>query len=110
MGSLCLVQCLAQNIPIYICQALGELLRRQLYQVAVSKNFLASAIESGFGVCMGWIPMWDSLWMAFPSVSPPHFAPVFPLDRNNYGLKIWSWVGGPILQPGGLPNLWIRSL
>jgi hypothetical protein len=25
---------------------------------------------------MGWIPRWDSLWMAFPSVSAPLFVPV----------------------------------
>jgi hypothetical protein len=31
--------------------------------------------------------------MAFPSVSAPHFVPVFPSDRNNSGLKIWRWVG-----------------
>jgi hypothetical protein len=27
---------------------------------------------------IGWIPRWGSLWMAFPSVSAPHFGPVFP--------------------------------
>ena len=37
-----------------ICQALGEPLRRQLYQALVSKHLLASTIVSGFGVCM-----WD---------------------------------------------------
>ena len=34
----------------------AELLRGQLYQVPVSKHFLASAIVSGFGVCR-----WDGL-------------------------------------------------
>jgi hypothetical protein len=28
---------------------------------------------------MGWIPKWGNLWMAFPSISPPHFVPIFPL-------------------------------
>jgi len=28
---------------------------------------------------MGWIPRWGSLWMAFPSVSAPHFVPEFPV-------------------------------
>jgi hypothetical protein len=28
---------------------------------------------------MGWILMWGSLWMAFPSVSAPHFVSIFPL-------------------------------
>jgi hypothetical protein len=27
---------------------------------------------------MGWIPRWGSLWMAFPSVSSPHFISIFP--------------------------------
>jgi hypothetical protein len=39
---------------ICIGQDLAELLRRQLYQVLVSKHFLASATVSGFGVYM-----WD---------------------------------------------------
>ena len=51
---------------------------------------------------MGWILRWGSLWMAFPSVSPPHFVPIFPLDKSNSGLKIWRWMGGPIPQLGAL--------
>ena len=27
---------------------------------------------------MGWIPRWDNLWMAVPSVSAPHFVSVSP--------------------------------
>ena len=42
---------------------------------------------------MGRVPEWDSLWMAFLSISAPLFLPVFPLDRNNSGLKILRWVG-----------------
>ena len=45
---------------------------------------------------LGWIPRWESLWMAFSSVSAPHFVPVFPLDRSNSGLKILRRVGVPI--------------
>ena len=62
---------------------------------------------------MGWIPRWYSLWMAFASVSTPHFVPVFFfffLDRSPSGLRIWRWVGGSIPQLGALPNLWIWSL
>ena len=33
-------------------------------------------------LCMGWIPRWGSLWMAFPSVNASHFVSVFPLDRS----------------------------
>ena len=44
----------AVSIHICICQALAEPLRRQLYQVPVSKLLLASAIVSGFGGCL-----WD---------------------------------------------------
>jgi hypothetical protein len=39
-------------LHFYICQALAEPLRRQLYQVPVSKLLLA--IVSGFGSCL-----WD---------------------------------------------------
>ena len=54
LGSLCSVWWLAVSIHICIGQDLAEPLRRQLYQAPVSKHFLASAIVSGFGVCM-----WD---------------------------------------------------
>ena len=54
LGSLCSVQWLTVSIWICIGQDLAEPLRRQLYQAPVSKHFLASAIVSGFGVCM-----WD---------------------------------------------------
>jgi hypothetical protein len=46
----------------------------------------------------------------FPSDSVPLSVPVFPLDRSNSGLKFWRWVGGPIPQPGAIPNFRIWSL
>ena len=42
---------------------------------------------------MGWIPRWGSLWIAFSSVSVPHFVPVFSLDRSNSGLKFLAMSG-----------------
>ena len=58
--TLCSVQWLAESIHLFICQALVELLRRQLYQASVSKHLLASKIVSGFGDCI-----WDgSPWGA----------------------------------------------
>jgi hypothetical protein len=45
---------LAKRILLSICQALAESLRRQPYQAAVSKHFLAFTIVSGFGNCV-----WD---------------------------------------------------
>jgi hypothetical protein len=92
---------LSPKVGCCIGRDLAEPLRRQLYQAPVSKHFLASAIVSGFGVCM-WdgFPLVGSLWMAFPSVSVLLFVPVFPSDRSNSGLKFWKWVGGPIPQLG----------
>jgi hypothetical protein len=53
---------------------------------------------------IGWIPRWDSLWMAFPSVSAPLFLPAFPLDRNNNSeLKFLRRVVSPIPQSEALP-------
>jgi hypothetical protein len=51
LGSLCSVWWLAVSSHICIGQGLVEPLRRPLYQAPVSKNFLASAIVSGFEVC-----------------------------------------------------------
>jgi len=59
---------------------------------------------------MGWIPRWGSLWMASPLVSVLLFVPAFPLDRSNSGLIFLRWTGGPIPQPGSMPNLWVGSL
>ena len=42
LGNLCSVPWLAVSIPLCICQALAEPLRRQLYLAPVSKHFLAS--------------------------------------------------------------------
>ena len=52
LGILCSMQWLSESIHFCICQALTELLRRQLYQASVSKNFLISTIVSGFGKCI----------------------------------------------------------
>jgi hypothetical protein len=43
LESLCSIQRLAASIHVCICQALIELLRRQLYQALVSEHFSASA-------------------------------------------------------------------
>jgi hypothetical protein len=52
LGSLYSVQCLVASICICIYQALTEPLRKQLYQAPVSKYSFASAVVSGFGVCI----------------------------------------------------------
>jgi hypothetical protein len=49
----------------------------------------------------GWIPRWDILWIAFPSVSAPLFVPASPFDRKNSGLIFLRWVVSPIPQLGG---------
>jgi hypothetical protein len=54
LGTPCSVQWLAMSICFCVCQALAEPLRGYIYQVPVSKCFLASTIVSGFGVCR-WI-------------------------------------------------------
>ena len=52
LGTPCSVQWLAMNIHICISQALVKPFRRQLYQVPVSKHFLASEIVFSFGDCI----------------------------------------------------------
>ena len=59
---------------------------------------------------VGWVTTCGSLWMAFLSVSAPHFFPVFPLDKTNSGLKVWRFVGRLIPQPVALPNHGIWAL
>jgi hypothetical protein len=52
LGTLCSIQRMAVSIHFYICKALAEPLRRQLYQAPVSKLLLAYTIVSGFGGCL----------------------------------------------------------
>jgi hypothetical protein len=52
------------NIHFYICQALAELLSRQLYQAPVSKALVGIHNSVWFWwLFMGWIPRWGSLWL-----------------------------------------------
>jgi hypothetical protein len=46
LGTLCFVQWMTVRIHFYICQALAEPHKRQLYQAPVSKLLLASTIVS----------------------------------------------------------------
>jgi hypothetical protein len=86
LGSSCSVQWLVVSICFCICQALAEPLRRQLYQAPVSKLFLASTIESGFGVCIREgspgraVSGWPFLQFLLHTLSPHflmYFAPHF---------------------------------
>ena len=110
LGTLCLVQWLAESIHLCICQALAEPIRRQTYQAPVSMHFLASTIVSRFGDCI-----WDGSpgW----TVYAPHFVSVFlpvrilfPLLRSTEASTFWSsfflgfvWSLNRIL---GIPNFW----
>jgi hypothetical protein len=78
---LCSVQWLPKSIPVCICQALAEPLRRQiLYQAPINKHFLATTIVSGFGGCMwdrspglvvsGWPFLQSLLHILFPYFLP----------------------------------------
>ena len=90
------------SIHFYICQALEEPLRRELYQAPVSQLLLPSTILSGCGGCLsgclpGWTTRWGSPWMVIPSVSTPHFVSVtpsmgvlFPLLRKIRLSILWS--------------------
>ena len=75
LGALCSIRWLAASILICIAQALAKPLRRQLYQAPVSKNFLASAIVTGFGGCIwdrspGWAVFgWPFLQFLLKSLS-----------------------------------------
>jgi hypothetical protein len=95
--SLYSVQWMTVSIHFCICQALEETLRRQLYQASVSKHLVASTIVSGFGNYI-WdgSPDGDSLWMAFPSVSAPHFVSVYP----PMGILI------PLLKRAAVSTFW----
>ena len=92
------VQCLAVYIHIFIGLALTEPFRGQLYWAPVSKQFLASAIVSGFWVSrLDGPQMGQSLdGLSFSLCSL--FVPAFPLDRSNSGLIFLRWMHSLIPQ------------
>ena len=57
LGTLCSVQWLSESIHVCNCQAQAEPLRRQLYHVPISMQFLASTVVSVFG---------DYIWNGSP--------------------------------------------
>jgi hypothetical protein len=66
------------SIHFCICQALAEPLRRQLYQVPVSKLLLASTIVSGFGGCLWDVTPGGQFLDVIPSVSAMNFVSAAP--------------------------------
>jgi hypothetical protein len=92
LWTLCLVQWLAESIHLYICQALAEPLRRQLYQAPVSKHLLVSTTVNGFGDCI-----WDGspgrafsgyifLQCLFHTFSPPMGILIHLLRRTRVSI------------------------
>lgn len=55
---------------------------------------------------MEWIPRWGSLWMAFPSVSAPHFVFVFPPMSILFPFLSLMWSMNCIL---GIPSFYKRK-
>jgi hypothetical protein len=101
LGTLCSVQWLAASIHSCICQALPEPLRRQLYQVPISINLLASTIVSGFGDCIwdgssGTVSGWSFLQSLLHSLSVynPPMGILFPLLRRTE-VSIHTFFGLP---------------
>ena len=68
---------------------------------------ISGSCQQALGICnsvwvwclyMEWIPMGDSLWVAFPSVSAPHFVSLFPpvsilfpLLKMTEASTLWSF-------------------
>ena len=106
-----------KHLPLYL---LGS--GRAFQQTAISGSCQQALVGIHSSVWVwwlytGWIPRWGSLWIAFPSVSAPHFVSIFPsvsilftLLRRTEAFKLWSffflssmWSVNCIL---GIPNFW----
>jgi hypothetical protein len=70
-GTLCSVQCIDVSIHFWICQALAQPLRIQLYQAPVSKLLFHNSIWVWW-LLMGWIPRLGSIWMVITTFSSPN--------------------------------------
>jgi hypothetical protein len=74
LGTACSVKWLTVNICLCICQALAEPLRRQLYEVPVSKHFLTFKIVPEYGMDAQVVQSLDGLSFSLCSV----LCPIFP--------------------------------
>jgi hypothetical protein len=101
LGTLCSVQWLTASIHFCICQALAEPLRRQLYQVPVSKHLLASAVASGCDVCIsdgspgGEISRWpflQSLLYSYTTNMLLKHQSIQFWNLNFLFLELYAWV------------------
>jgi hypothetical protein len=66
-----------EHLPLYLSGSV-----RASQETAMSGFCQQPLLDIHNSVCvlwlyMGWIPRWGSLWMALPSVSTPHFVPIF---------------------------------
>jgi hypothetical protein len=71
------------SIYLFICQALAETLRRQLYQVPASKLLLESTIVSGFGGCL-----WDGSLASFHILYKIIQKTIFYLESSTSSLLL----------------------
>ena len=104
------VQWLAVSIRLCICQAL-ERASQEIALSGFSHQALPAIIHNSdqiWCLYMGWIPRWGSLWMAFPSVSAPHFVSIFlpvsilfTLLRSTEAPTFWSSFLGFICSVNG---------
>ena len=95
---------------ICLRQVLVKTLRGQPCQAPAHKHILASAIVSGFGPWHGMDPkVGRSLGCLSFSICSIFFVLTFPLGRNNSGLKILRWIGGPIPHLGAMSIYWTWS-
>jgi hypothetical protein len=79
LGTLCLVQWLAENIHLYICQAQAEPLREQIYQAPVSKQFFTFTI---FTIVSGFC---DCIWAGFPGGT---ISVCIWVQNNKWGMSL----------------------
>jgi len=117
------VQRLAVSIRLHICQAAGRV--SQETTISSSCQHAPVGIPNSDWVWwlhVGWIPMWGSLWMTFPSVSAPHFVSifppvsiVFPILRRTEASTLWSFCSWElhmalILNHSQSTKMWARCL
>ena len=67
---------------------------RASQETSISDSFQQAFLDTSnnawlWCLYMQWIPRWGSLWMAFPSVSAPHFVSIFTPLLGTLGSVQW---------------------
>jgi hypothetical protein len=81
-----------QWLAVSICICLSQ---RTVMLDSLQVHLAISNSVKVWCLCLGWIPKWGGLWVAFLSVSAPYFCPCISFRQEQFWVKIFEMSGHP---------------